>query len=110
MFVILKCLHIKKITHEHLVPNQSSTIFGMRIIGDSTYPMQSWLMKPFAHNSSLTKGQRKFNYRICRTRIAEVQWRRLLKHNDIHTDNIPHVIVAACVLHVKCTMSTSNVP
>ena len=61
----------KKITQGHLVPNQSSTISGvcvqLYIIGDS---MQSRLMKPFAHNSSLTESQQNFNYRICRARIV----------------------------------------
>ena len=61
----------KKITQGHLVSNHSSTISGVRvplyIIGDS---MQSWLMKPFAHNSRLTESQQNFNYRICRARIV----------------------------------------
>jgi len=78
--------------------------------GDSAYPLQSWLMKPFVHNSGLTGSQRNFNYRICRARIVvenafghlKARWRRVLKRNDMHTDNIPHVIAAVCVLHNIC--------
>ena len=30
--------------------------------GDSSYPLKSWLMKPFAHNTDLTTQQRNYNY------------------------------------------------
>ena len=104
----------KKSTHGHLIPNKLVTISGVCVplymIGDSTYPMQSWLMKPFAHNSNLSACQRNYNYRICRARIVvenafgrlKARWRRVLKRNDMHTDNIPHVIAATCVLHNIC--------
>ena len=80
------------------------------MIGDSAYPMQTWLMKPFAYNSELSAHQRNYNYRICRARIVvenafgrlKARWRRILKRNDMHTDNIPHVIAATCVLHNIC--------
>jgi len=66
------------------------------------------IMKPFAHNSELTAHQR--NYNICRARIVvenafgrlKAHWHRVLKRNDMHTDNIPHVIAATCVLHNIC--------
>ena len=58
-----------------------------------------------------------YNYRIFRARIVEnafgrlkERWRRVLKRNDMHTDNIPHVIAATCVcstIYVKFTTSTS---
>ena len=80
----------KKITRGHLVPNKSITISGVRIrlyvIGDSAYPMQSWLMKPFSYNSDLTAYQRNYNYRLCRARIVvenafgrlKTRWRHVL--------------------------------
>ena len=82
------------------------------MIGDSAYAIQSWLMKPFTHNSDLTSQQRNYNYRLCRARIVvenafgrlKARWRRLTKRNDMHTENIPCVTVtaAACVLHNIC--------
>ena len=104
----------KKITHGHLVPNKSISISGVHVplymIGDSVYLMQSWLMKPFAYNSDITACQRNYNYRICRARIVvenafgqlKARWRHVMRRNDIHTDNIPHVIAATCVLHNIC--------
>ena len=32
----------------------------------------------------------------------KARWRRVLKRNDMNTDNIPHVIAATCVLHNIC--------
>ena len=45
-------------------------MFPLYMIGNSAYPMQTWLMKPFAHNSELTSHQQNYNYRICRARIV----------------------------------------
>ena len=81
----------KKITHGHLIPNKLVTISGVCVplymIGDSAYPMQSWLMKPFAHNSDLTACLRNYNYRLYRARIVvenafgqlKARWRHALK-------------------------------
>ena len=51
-----------------MIPNKSVTISGVHVslymIGDFAYPVQSWLMKPFAYNPDLTACQRNYNYRI----------------------------------------------
>ena len=82
----------------------------VHIIGDSAYPMDTWLIKPFTDNPSLTADQKYFNYRLSRARIVvengfgrlKARWRRLMKRNDMHTDHIPLVISACCVLHNLC--------
>ena len=76
------------------------------LIGDSAYPLSSWLMKPFAHNSNLTPSQRSFNYHLSRARILvenafgrlKARWRRLMKRNDMNIDTIPCVVTACCIL------------
>ena len=40
------------------------------LIGDSAYPLLSWLIKPFAHNSPLSQQQKNYNYRISRGRVV----------------------------------------
>ena len=52
--------------HNHILPNKTITMSGTHIplymIGDSAYPLKSWLMKRFAHNTDLTTQQRNYNY------------------------------------------------
>ena len=80
------------------------------IIGDSAYPLETWLMKPFSQNVAVTPQHRTYNYRISRARIVvenafgrlKARWRRLMKRNDMHMENIPTVITATCVLHNLC--------
>ena len=80
------------------------------IVGDSMYPLLSWVMKPFSHSIALSDDKRTLNYRLSRARIVvenafgrlKARWRRLMKRNDMHVDKIPTVIAACCVLHNMC--------
>ena len=76
-------------------------------MGDSGYPLLTWLMKPYAHNTS---AQRSYNYRLSRARIVvenafgrlKARWRQLLKPNDMLIENVPNLVAACCVLHNIC--------
>lgn len=80
------------------------------LVADSAYPLDTWLMKPFPHNSALTSGQRNFNLLICRARIVtenafgrlKARWRRLLKQNDMSINHVPQVVLACCILNNVC--------
>ena len=39
------------------------------IVGDSVFPFQAWLMKPYT-NAVLTEKQKYFNYRLSRARMV----------------------------------------
>ena len=60
-------------TNGNLLPNKIEKIDGVDVslfmIGDSAYPFQSWLMKPFPHTSTLTQEQQHYNYTISSARI-----------------------------------------
>ena len=95
--------HNKTITYNR-------TDIPLFILGDSAYPLETWLIKPFSQNAAATPQQRNYNYRISRARIVvenaygrlKARWRRLLKRNDMHLNNIPVVVTVACVLHNIC--------
>ena len=80
------------------------------LIGDSAYPLLSWLIKPFAHNSPLSQQQKNYNYRISRGRVVvemafgrlKARWRRLSKKIDMFVGNVPNIILACCILHNIC--------
>ena len=86
------------------------------LIGDSAYPLQTWLMKPFTHGSALTSVQKTYNYRQCRARIVvenaygrlKARWRRLMKRNDMCIDNIPTIVTAACISHNVCEVHSET--
>ena len=67
-------------------------------------------MKLSPHNTELIAQLRNCNYQVCRARIVteiaygclKARWCHLLKRNHTNIDIIPHVIIAACVLHNIC--------
>lgn len=83
---------------------------GYYIIGDSAYPLQSWLLKPFADNGRLTASQELYNQRTSRARAVvehafgrlKGRWRCLLKRNDSSIELVKDMILTCCVLHNLC--------
>ena len=63
-----------KATSQKILSGHSKQIMGCDIpaflVGDSGYPLLTWLMKAYAHNTSLTRAQRTYNYRLSRARIV----------------------------------------
>ena len=104
----------KKLKNENSFSSQTINIRGVEvlyfIIGDLAYPLQSFLLKLFPHNSSLSDNQTTFNYRLSRARIVaenafghlKARWRRLTKRNDMNVENVPHIVDACCILHNVC--------
>ena len=106
----------KKITDENILGGMDRTVDGYQvplcIVGDSAYPIQTWLMKPFSNNTSLDLRQKCFNYHLSRARIVvenafgrlKARWRRLMKKNDMRIEHIPNVIAVCCILHNMCEL------
>ena len=115
----LPALHHKMIKFPMGIYRQTKTeqLHGvdvpLYIIGDAAYPLQLWLMKPFPHNGALSQEEQRFNFVISSARIVvenaygrlKGRWRRLMKRNDVHIDNIPTIIVF-CTIYVKLEVNT----
>ena len=64
----------KMATTNQILCGEKITIGGFDIpvflVGDSAYPLNTWLMKPFPHNSNLTCDQRVFNDHLSAARVV----------------------------------------
>ena len=104
----------RKVMNKQLLHIHSQNINGKQVppflLGDSAYPLNTWLIKPFSQTASLTRAQQNFNYRLSHARIVventfgrlKARWRRLMKQNDMEIANVPNIIAACCVLHNMC--------
>ena len=99
----------KEILNSNSIKISGKYIFPF-LLGDSVYPLSTWLMKPFPHNSLLSDSQKTFNYQLSRARIVvenafgrlKARWRRLMKQNDMDVSHVPYVVTACCILHNIC--------
>ena len=80
------------------------------IVGDSAYPLQKWLVKPYPNRGNLPPDEREFNKkRSAATSVAERafgmlkgRWRLLLKKVEQQTRTLSKTVLAACILHNIC--------
>lgn len=83
---------------------------GYYILGDSAYPLQSWLLKPFIDNGRLSQDQQLYNTTTSRARAVvehafgrlKGRWRCLMKRNDCNIELVKDMVLASCVLHNLC--------
>ncbi|XP_051996795.1 uncharacterized protein zgc:113227 isoform X1 [Xyrauchen texanus] len=88
--------------------NISGHNVGHYLIGDSAYPLQNWLMKPFS--GTLTPQQCRYNFRLRPARSVvdksfgrlKARWSCLLKRNDCKLELIKKMVMTCCVLHNIC--------
>ena len=79
------------------------------ILGDSTFPFQTWLTKPFT-NAVLTPHQHYFNYRLSRARMVtegaygqlKGRWRVLMRKCESPPEIVRTATLACMVLHNIC--------
>ncbi|XP_074527630.1 uncharacterized protein LOC141791248 [Halichoeres trimaculatus] len=96
--------------HPTCTRNIGGVSTGYYILGDSAYPLQNWLLKPFTDNGRLTAEQTVFNKKISRARVVienafgrlKGRWRCLLKRNDGDIELVKSMVVTCCALHNLC--------
>jgi hypothetical protein len=87
------------------------------ILGDSAFPFQTWLMKPFT-NATLSPQQHYFNYRLSRARMVtegaygqlKGRWRVLMRKCESPPEIVRIVTLACVVLHNICIDQGDTVP
>ena len=92
-----------------IAKNENGTLIPPIILGDSAFPFQTWLMKPYG-NAVLTPEQRYFNYRLSRARMVtegcsgqlKGRWRILLRKCENSKDEMKATTLACMVLHDIC--------
>ncbi|XP_037553127.1 protein ANTAGONIST OF LIKE HETEROCHROMATIN PROTEIN 1 [Nematolebias whitei] len=80
------------------------------VLGDSAYPLQDWLLKPFSDTGRLTAEQQIYNQKFCSTRVVvenafgrlKGRWRCLLKRNDCDVELVKSMVLTCCALHNLC--------
>ena len=91
----------------------AGTVIRPFVVGDSAYPLKTWLLPVIKDNGGLTEDQKKFNKELSKSRIIaehvlgltiKGRWRVLLKRLDEDHNRIPDTIVACCILHNICIL------
>jgi hypothetical protein len=93
--------------YHKMLQNPESLPPNTHLIGDKTYPLDTFLMVPFKDNGHLTESQKRYNKVLSKTRILIEQAFGHLKNafrclqflNRIKIENLKYVIMSACILH-----------
>ena len=99
-----------------LVENKLDMPHESVILGDEAFPLQTYLMKPFARRNILTKREKIYNYRHCRARrivefgIFASRFRIFRRPIPLSPDKTIKLVKAACALHnwIRITGNSSN--
>uniref|UniRef100_A0A667Z7W3 DDE Tnp4 domain-containing protein n=1 Tax=Myripristis murdjan TaxID=586833 RepID=A0A667Z7W3_9TELE len=90
--------------------NIGAVTAGYYILGNSAYPLQKWLLKPFHDTGRLTAEQHMFNHKFSRAQVVvenafgrlKGRWRCLLKRKDCDTQLVKSMVLTCCALHNLC--------
>ena len=86
--------------------NLGGTVIHLLVLGDSAYPLKTWLLPVIKENGALNRDQKKFTKELSKAQIVSEhafglltgRWRALLKCLDEDHWRIPNTIIACCVL------------
>mgnify|MGYP000025959939 FL=1 len=118
--IIFKSTNLWDALQNGLLPNIAKVVgevsISSLIVGDSAFPLQLWLMKPYT-NATLSPKQSYFNYRLSRARMVtesaygqlKGRWRVLFRKNESNKERVRTVTLACMVLHNICIESGDSI-
>ena len=101
------------VSERQAIPSIGKDLGGVTVpplvLGDSAFPFQTWLMKPFT-NAGLSPQESYFNYRLSRARMTtgcaygklKGRWRVLLRKCESPPEKVCTVTLTCIVLHNIC--------
>lgn len=100
---VLKLSFIGKELHQLCSPNY-------HILGDSAYPLRSYLLTPYHDYGNLAESEREYNYKFCQTRVKienafallKCRFRQLMRLDFYEVETMGKFIIACCALHNIC--------
>ena len=106
----------RKATNGEILSEPEKSFEGIAVrpllLGDSAYPLLSWLIGPYPQSATLTRDQARFNKAMNKSRVVverafgklKCRWRCLLKVLEEGTGKVPLTILACCILHNICLL------
>lgn len=99
---------------KHIMNN----LIPLHLIGDSAFPFQAHIMKPYPHRTMMLDEQREFNFRLSRARRVienafgrlKGRWRILRKRLEVNIDRVDELIEACVILHNICERKKCPLP
>ena len=90
--------------------------YGSYLLGDSAYPLTTWLMNPFRDNGRHLEKERRYNFLHSSRRMAierafallKGRFRRLKYVDMVRVEDFSEFVMAACVLHNICLASSDE--
>ncbi|XP_014281041.1 putative nuclease HARBI1 isoform X2 [Halyomorpha halys] len=87
--------------------NQISLPEGAVILGDSAFPLKTYLMKPYPSRNDLSEAQKIYNYRHCHARhvidyslgMLTSRFRVFKAPIRLHPETVAKLVKSACALH-----------
>ena len=109
------------ITENNIIPsigkNSHNVTVNPLILGDSAFPLRTWLLKPYGRDV-LKPKESNFNYRLSGARMVserafgqlKSKWRILHCRSECKPESVKDTALACVVLHNLCIANGDNLP